>query len=309
MAAPFLAHLDVIRALKGEPKVSYPYGDVDYPVTERVQTLPRLKAAPLPFISTPEPDATRFPNNVLVEQIELQCDRTTVEVYRKYDRVPGKVLTTYTQDEETQTDVQVDTQIVVKPSAPYTQTAGSSIEYHPINGAYGRKVTSTLLAFADVSVVRNGTTTIHYPSVVTGSPTMDHFEGEDGAVIVNLQWPIVAGGSRQAASTTTFTYGASPTPVAANAYFTPELKDLVFNGLFYNVSLRGVAVNGTVTVGNFNTASDNPKWGYIGVVGPSWTGTTGASAFLSAVSGIVFSCDIAPWKYNLKRRALTTVTG
>jgi hypothetical protein len=386
-AAPFLAHLDVLRALKGEPKVSYPYGDVDYPVTERVQTLPRLKAAALPFITTPEPDATRFPNNVLVEQLELQCDRTSVEVYRKYDRVPGKVLTTYTEDEETQTDVQVDTQIVVKPSAPYAQTAGSSIEYHPINGAYGRKVTSTLLNFAAVSVVRTGTTTIHYPDVVVGSPAVDHSEGEDGAVVVDLQWPILAGGSRRAASTTTFHYGTNPTGVAtatatltgsavtsiavtgggsgytltpvvtialpgttatatatltagvvtsiavtgggsgytsppvvslntnllsyaADAYFTPQTKDLIFNGKFYNVNLRRVAVlSPGVTVPNFNTANDNPKWGYVGVVGPSWTGTPGAEAFLYSVSNIVFSCEIAPWKYNLNRRALTTVTG
>jgi hypothetical protein len=462
-AAPFLAHLDVLRALKGEPKVSYPYGDVDYPVTERVQTLPRLKAAALPFITTPEPDATRFPNNVLVEQIELQCDRTTVEVYRKYERVPGTVLTTYTQDEETQTDVQVDTQIVVKPSAPYTQTAGSSIEYHPINGAYGRKVTSTLLNFAAVSVTRTGTTTIHYPDVVVGSPAVDHSEGEDGAVVVDLQWPILAGGSRRATSTTTFHYGTNPTGVAtatatltgsavtsiavtgggsgyyaapvvtiappgtgatayptmtagvvtsiavtsggsgytsppvvtitgvgtgatatatltggvvtsiavtgggsgytltpvvtialpgttatatatltagvvtsiavtgggsgytsppvvslntnllsyaADAYFTPQTKNLIHAGKFYNVNLRGVAVlSPGVTVPNFNTANDNPKWGYVGVVGPSWTGTPGAEAFLYSVSNIVFSCEIAPWKYNLNRRALTTVTG
>ena len=424
-AAPFLAHLDVLRALKGEPKVSYPYGDVDYPVTERVMPLPRLKATALPFITTPEPDATRFPNNVLVDQLELQCDRTTVEVYRKYERVPGKILTTYTEDEETQTAVQVDTQIVVKPSAPYTQTAGSDIEYHPINGAYGKKVTSTLLNFGNVQVTRTGTTTIHYPDVVVGSPSIDHSEGEDGAVAVDLQWPILAGGSRRATTTTTFHYGTNPTGVAtatatltggavtsiavtgggsgyfvapvvtiappgtgatayptmtagvvtsiavtsggsgytsppvvtitgvgtgatatatltggvvtsiavtgggsgytsppvvslntnlasyaADAYFTPQTKNLIHGGKFYNVNLRGVAVlSPGVTVPNFNTASDNPKWGYVGVVGPSWTGTPGAEAFLYAVSNIVFSCEIAPWKYHLNRRALTTVTG
>jgi hypothetical protein len=187
--------------------------------------------------------------------------------------------------------------------------AGSEIVYRALSAAYGHKITTTLLNFAGISITKNSTIQIRYPSVVTGSPTLGSLEGNDGAVVVALNWPIVAGGSRQANATTTFTYAAAPTQDSANAYFTPELKDLVFSGLFYNVNLRGVAVNGTVTVPNFNTASDNPKWGYVGVVGPSWTGTSGASAFLSPVSGIVFSCDIQNWKYNLRRKALTTVTG
>jgi hypothetical protein len=94
------------------------------------------------------------------------------------------------------------------------------------------------------------------------------------------------------------------------------LKDLVFSGLFYNVNLRGVAVVGDVVgtpnyikVPDFTTASNNKKWGYVACVGPTWTGTSGASAFLSAVSNIIYSCDAARWKYNLVRLAVTRVTG
>jgi hypothetical protein len=154
--------------------------------------------------------------------------------------------------------------------------------------------------------------------VVIGSPTISHFQGKDGSVIVGLNWPIVAGGSRQARSTTTFTYGASAIIVAADSYFTPPLKDLVCPGLFYNISIRGVAVIAD-TVGvdgiyylkvpDFYTASDNPKWGYLAIPGPYWTGTSGASAFLSAVNNIIYSCDAARWKYNLVRLAVTRVTG
>jgi hypothetical protein len=228
---------------------------------------------------------------------------------RIYEKVPGVAITSYDIDGETLTDVSVTKQLVENPGEDYPQVAGSEIVYRALSAAYGHKITTTLLNFAGISITKNSTIQIRYPSVVTGSPTCTHLEGNDGAVIVNLNWPIVAGGSRQANATTTFTYAAAPTQDSANAYFTPELKDLVFSGLFYNVNLRGVAVNGTVTVPNFNTASDNPKWGYVGVVGPSWTGTSGASAFLSPVSGIVFSCDIQNWKYNLRRKALTTVTG
>jgi hypothetical protein len=206
--------------------------------------------------------------------------------------------------------------MVAKPSAPYTQVAGSDIIYQPISSVHGWKITSTLLNFAGISITKKSTIQIRYPSVVTGSPTLGSLEGKDGAVVVALNWPIVAGGSRQANATTTFTYAAAPSQDSANAYFTPELKDLVFSGLFYNVNLRGVAVVGDVVgppnyikVPDFNTASNNQKWGYYGVVGPIWTGTSGASAFLSAVSNITYSCDIQNWKYNLKRKALTTVTG
>ena len=230
-------------------------------------------------------------------------------VTRVWQTLPGPATIRYEVDGETQSDVSVTKQMVAKPSVPYTQVAGSDIIYLPISSVHGWKITSTLLDFASITVTKTDTMQIHYPSVVTGSPTVDHFAGNDGAVIVNLNWPIVAGGSRQAIATTTFTYAASQTAATVNAYFTPETKDLIFSGLFYNVSLRGVAVNGTVTVPNFNTASNNPKWGYIGVVGPSWTGTSGASAFLSAVSNIVHSCDIVRWKYHLLRKAVTTVTG
>ncbi len=237
-------------------------------------------------------------------------------VTRVWQTLPGPATIRYEIDGETQTDVSVTKQMVAKPSAPYTQVAGSDIIYQPISSVHGWKITSTLLNFAGISITKTGTIQIRYPSVVTGSPTLSSFQGKDGSVIVDLNWPIVAGGSRQAISTTTFTYGDSATIVTADSYFTPPLTDMVYNGLFYNVNLRGVAVVGDVVgppnyikVPDFNTASNNKKWGYVAVAGPIWTGTSGASAFLSAVSNIIYSCDAARWKYNLVRLAVTRVTG
>lgn len=239
-------------------------------------------------------------------------------VTRVWQTLPGPETIRYEVDGETQSNVSVTKQMVAKPSVPYTQVAGSDIIYLPISSVHGWKITSTLLNFASILFTKTGTIQIHYPPVVTGSPAFSHFQGKDGSVIVDLNWPIVAGGSRQAISTTTFTYGASATIVTADSYFTPPLKDLVYNGLFYNVSIRGVAVIAdTVGVGgiyylkvpDFNTASNNKKWGYVGVVGPAWTGTSGASAFLSPVTNLIYSCDAARWKYNLVRLAVTRVTG
>jgi len=237
-------------------------------------------------------------------------------VTRVWQTLPGPATIRYEIDGETQTDVSVTKQMVAKPSAPYTQIAGSDITYLPISSVHGWQITSTLLNFAGITITKTGTIQIRYPSVVTGSPSFTHFAGKDGSVIVDLNWPVVAGGSRQAISTTTFTYGASATLVTADSYFSPPLTDMVYNGLFYNVNLRGVAVVGDhvgppnyIKVPDFVTASNNKKWGYVGVVGPFWTETLGASAFLSPVSNIIYSCDAARWKYNLVRLAVTTVTG
>jgi hypothetical protein len=286
-------------------KVEYPYGDTGYP---RVTwTIPCTSETPAAFGSACP--IAGYTSLELIDQQYVNAKGVVIGASRIYEKVPGAAITSYDIDGETLTDVSITKQLVENPGADYPQVAGSEIVYRALSAAYGHKITTTLLDFAGISITKQSTIQIRYPSVVTGSPTCTHLEGNDGAVIVNLNWPIVAGGSRQANATTTFTYAASPSQDSANAYFTPELKDLVFNGLFYNVSIRGVAVNGTVAVPDFNTASDNPKWGYVAVVGPSWTGTSGASAFLSAVSGIVFSCDIQNWKYNLRRKALTTVTG
>jgi len=292
-------------------KVEYPYGDTGYP---RVTwTIPCTSETPAAFGSACP--IAGYTSLELIDQQYVNAKGVVIGASRIYEKVDGVEITSYDIDGETLTDVSITKQLVANPGEDYPQVAGSEIVYRALSAAYGHKITTTLLNFAGISITKNSTIQIRYPSVVTGSPTCTHLEGNDGAVIVNLNWPIVAGGSRQANATTTFTYGAAPSQDSANAYFTPELKDLVFSGLFYNVNLRGVAVVGDtgdplhVKVPDFNTASDNPRWGYVGVVGPSWTGTSGASAFLSPVSGIVFSCDIQNWKYNLRRKALTTVTG
>ena len=295
-------------------KVEYPYGDTGYP---RVTwTIPCTSETPAAFgAACPIAGYTSLE---LIDQQYVNAKGVVIGASRIYEKVPGVAITSYDIDGETLADVSITKQLVENPGADYPQVAGSEIVYRALSAAYGHKITTTLLDFAGITTVaKKSTIQIRYPSVVTGSPTMTHFAGKDGAVIVNLNWPVVSGGSRQANATTTFTYAAAPTQDSANAYFTPALRDMVFSGLFYNVSIRGVAIIGDSTgpyagyvkVPDFNTASNNPKWGYVGAVGPQWAATANASAFLSAVSGAVFSCDIQNWKYNLKRKALTTVTG
>lgn len=85
---PFLAYLGEVRRLKGEPRVTYPDGDVEYPVTERVAGSLRGTAR-LAFYS-PEPDTGNFPNCLLVAQEEVGGDRHNTTMYRRYERLPSR---------------------------------------------------------------------------------------------------------------------------------------------------------------------------------------------------------------------------
>lgn len=106
MASPFLALIEELRALRGHPKVSYPDGHEDYPVTERVLRIKRGQH--LPDFGTDEPDAARFPDNILTQHVEVASDAQWVEVYRKYEVLPGLVVTV-----SDDTDEASDSRVVV----------------------------------------------------------------------------------------------------------------------------------------------------------------------------------------------------
>lgn len=88
VSAPFYAYLEELRALQGEPKVTYPNGDRSYPVVERVRKMYRTDAALL-LPGAVEPNATRFPRHFLTGMEELQGDEQQVEVYLKYESAPA----------------------------------------------------------------------------------------------------------------------------------------------------------------------------------------------------------------------------
>jgi len=87
MSTPLFDLIEELRALGGAPKVTYPTGNVSYPQTERVMKVPR--GAETLALGSAEPDTVRFPNNILTDQISLRMDAQYVEVYRKYEVLPG----------------------------------------------------------------------------------------------------------------------------------------------------------------------------------------------------------------------------
>lgn len=94
---PWRDYLADLRTLEGEPKVTFDGGDLAYPITERVLW---IGIGEEPAYASAEPDAGRFPSNVLVKRQELRNDGHFVEVYLQYIKVPGKVVTFRSWDEE-----------------------------------------------------------------------------------------------------------------------------------------------------------------------------------------------------------------
>ncbi len=82
---PGKQYLDDLRALRGTPKVSYPYGGTSYPRVERVFSVPKGRVDNIP--------ATLTDYGVTLTSVtELKRDATEVEVYLVYETLPGPPL-------------------------------------------------------------------------------------------------------------------------------------------------------------------------------------------------------------------------
>lgn len=90
MATPFFDLIQQLRKLEGAPKVTYPFDDVAFPQTERIIKATRGTHI-LAFLSA-EPDSDLYPALVLTEQVETSSDAQYVEVYHKYEVIPGKAV-------------------------------------------------------------------------------------------------------------------------------------------------------------------------------------------------------------------------
>lgn len=263
MAAPFLAQLELLRALGGEPKVTYPYGDPEYPVTERVQTLPRIKAAPLPFITTSEPDTARFPTCVLVEQIELRGDRSNVEVYRKYERVPGKVQTFKMYDATTDTVVEETRQLVGLDEADVTPS-NLFTDYRDVpQGATKMRIQRTYPnSIIGKTIVEYRQERFVYPAILGSlSGAMSGLTKSSGEKVFLLNLVIEAERPRLTPHrlTTTFTTTAPNAAAISSGILDLQPRRHSYNGVLFNVSTGPVLSNaGTITA---TTGTDDPVWG------------------------------------------------
>lgn len=103
-AAPILnAHvISELRKLDGRAKVTYPYGDVDFPTIERVLRVLQADKEK-PFVEADE----EYPQCSLVAQQQVASDDQYVYVYRKWEVIPGPEVATvsYTETGEVVTTI------------------------------------------------------------------------------------------------------------------------------------------------------------------------------------------------------------
>lgn len=299
---PFFAILDHLRSLKGEPHVTYPYGSTSYPVTERVMLKP-VKASTIAF-GTAEPDSTNFSGLKLVEQQQTGAgDRHNVEMYYRYEKLPGITITSYDVDQETQTNVRVEvTRIINTGSSAAQNVLGTKKSYIPINNYYGKQVLTTLENYASIARVEYGKQTIKQENCIVGSPTLASYAGNDGTVRASVFWDVRGGKTRIRPSRTTITYGSSSMLAdSVDSYFNPGTVNLALDQMFYDVRFGSVLHDGFSL--SLLTDSSNPKWGYVAdATGTVAATTPTATDYLAATGWKVLHSVVVPWKYNLWRR-------
>ena len=306
---PFLAYVDELRALRGEPKVTYPEGSTDWPTTERLLSEPLATA--MRSFGSPEPDTVNFPDLVLTEQTEVSRDRTHASVYRKYDTLPGPQITRQEADGETLTPVLVTTQRIVKPSLPIAQVAGSTILYEPVTDYWGRKITTTLPNFSSVTRTEEDDDNFTFPRLITGV-SVGQLVARDGSVRAYVNFSGRDAFTALAKITTTFTYNtkaAIDTAATAFTRYSPIYRNLIYDGVFWNANERGV-LNDAIAVPAYTTGTSNPQWGYIVEPSVTFAASSPTAAAYTALIGteVVISIQKTPWKYNLWRLAVRRVT-
>lgn len=148
MASPFLSLVAELRQLSGQPKATYPAGDADYPVSERVLRLKRGQHLPTFFQA--DPDSGRFPNNVLVDHVEVGGDVQMVEVYRRWERLPGADVP--------ETATEPDTGIVInKVTTKVRSGTRGGVDYPSATNISGATVAAqTVLTVASTAGLRKG---------------------------------------------------------------------------------------------------------------------------------------------------------
>ncbi len=315
MNRPHLSYLDSIRALRGEPRVTFPEGDANYPMTERVVTA--LRADAILAFGTPEPDTTRFGSNVLTYQEETKSDGPRVEMYRRYERLPGPVLTSYLDDAETMTPVLIQRQRIATPSLPIAQVAGSDIRFDPQGVYWGYKTTTTLQNYASVTRTVDDYANFNFPRLILAA-TAQQVAFRNGAVKTRINWTTTGGAPARNAFTalakvqTVVTYYASKAAAEAVSpaiEYAPVFNDLFYDGLFWSANERGV-LNDAVTIPAFTTGTQNPTTGYIVEAAVTFAASSPtATAYIALANGTarVVGVDIKPWKYNLWRMEVKKV--
>jgi hypothetical protein len=94
MAYPERYHIEALRKLRGDAYVSYPTSDLTKKVVERIYSVPREKIGSPDAFNSPQTD--EYTDTKLIEQHFTGGDANYVEVYQKWETLPGTQLLTRT---------------------------------------------------------------------------------------------------------------------------------------------------------------------------------------------------------------------
>lgn len=229
--------------------------------------------------------------------------------------VPCPIQTRYETEEETGRLVAITTQIIATPltSTGYGYGAlGVVTAFRPITSVYGRKVITTFNGGSSeiITIERTKISPYRYPPLVFGidGGSSGLVVAQDGTTRLVLNWLRRGGRVSNVPTTTVATYGAKDSLTLPTGYFDPVLSNLIYNGVFVNVSETGV-LNDTFSF-FVTTDSDNPKWNSVTeTVGftASALSATGYMALVNTGSIQIVAAEKEDWKYGLWRMVVTKV--
>lgn len=300
---PFLDHLQFLESLNGEPGVTYP-DSLSYPVVERVSH--EHLGTPMAAFGSADPDTANFSGCKLVACQIYGMDRQRRKVYRKYEKVPGYSKVTPFLDDETLTAGTITRQLVVKPSFPLAQTAGSLVSYQPLNDYCGYLTTQTLTDYASAGRTVENPENFTFPRRIYGV-TEGLVTALDGTAKTYRLWNEIDEFSAITPVQLIVSYGTRSALVSATPAieYAPIFRSMNYDGVFFNVN-KGAALNDALTVGPYDTGTENPTWGRVIELARTFPSTSPSATGYDALKNAyrVVATHLEPWKYNLWR--LTT---
>lgn len=281
MARPELYHLGRLRALRGDALVTYPYGSTSYKRVERVYTVERGQGEKTFLIADAEYTGTK-----LTQQRIVGGDHLFVEIYQRYDTIPGPVLTSVVYDLQTKSYVTESRQMVAASEA--IPTAGAR-----------------LTSFRDVpnNVLTKQRIIKEYPSDIT-SKTITTYEPDnytypailhsiatatatklDGSTLATVTPVIEAARPKQITKriTRTFTTSAPSDGGAISGIYSIEPVVHRYAGVLFSVNTPPV-LSDAISL-SYTTGSGDPTWGTVVETYTKTASVPTKTAYLSARSG------------------------
>lgn len=260
-----------------------------------------------PNMLSAHPDSAKYPNHIFTGVVVEEPD---LKSFWQYRIIPGPQVVSFDRDDEAQATVTITKQVVLKPADAAAVTAlnspGTEVKYFAQNDFFGLLVTMSIGA-TPTGRVETEWRDFTYPALVVAI-TANTIEALDGTVRVEINWQHRAARQLPSLHKQTISYAAFALLSIPALEYDPQLQDLDRSGIFLNPPVMHGVLNDAIT-DTFNTASDNPKWGYVTETLSYIASNPSATDYINSYIGNykINGAVLAPWKYNLWRLVVTRV--